>query len=606
MDQCVHKVEEQLRRYKEPGPAPQGRPVAERRVPSEAVPVPRATPMGPTGGRVRRDGRGSVARARRRDDGGPDEAIGFRGPRGHPRRPSRRPARKRRSARSSRACTTPARSPRPTSRGSSARSSAARSWARPASARGLAVPHTRHPTVQRLVGTVALSRHGVDFAALDGDPVDIFFLLISPPNQPGDHLRALENISRHLKDDRFVSFLRPGQDDLGAGRRRPQPGLEEADPSNGPRPVLSRRTHSTPRISPSRGALPGWPLAQIPTRRGRLTPPPPNIADRAADEPRSPGRPTPGRDHQRAGAAPPPGRQVRPPGAPSSSPRSGSTPRGIEINGKSILDLTTLAAECGTLLDRRGPRAPTPRPRSRRWPSWSWPDSTRRRGGAGQGPPSDEPGGGPTPPRRQAPGAGSPTPGPRRRSLRPSRFPSRPRRCTPSAGSPSALASRSVRSGSIDPRGLRPPPPLGLGSTAYPPSSTGSTARSSSARAEAEAAEADARSRIGPQYADILAAHARMIADPTLRRDARLRIERDLVGAEHAVSEVLEGARLPPRRPGRPPPGRPGRRRPRHPAAGSSPSSSAPGPSRPRSTPTGRSSCWPTTSPPARPPGSTL
>ena len=73
---------------------------------------------------------------------------------------------------------------------------------------GVAVPHTRHPTVHRLVGTVALSRHGVDFAALDGDPVNIFFLLISPPNQPGDHLRALENISRHLKDEKFVESLR--------------------------------------------------------------------------------------------------------------------------------------------------------------------------------------------------------------------------------------------------------------------------------------------------------------------------------------------------------------------------------------------------------------
>jgi mannitol/fructose-specific phosphotransferase system IIA component (Ntr-type) len=73
---------------------------------------------------------------------------------------------------------------------------------------GAAVPHTRHPTVNKLVGTVAISRHGVDFAALDGDPVDIFFLLISPPSQAGDHLRALENISRHLKDERFVSFLR--------------------------------------------------------------------------------------------------------------------------------------------------------------------------------------------------------------------------------------------------------------------------------------------------------------------------------------------------------------------------------------------------------------
>jgi mannitol/fructose-specific phosphotransferase system IIA component (Ntr-type) len=73
---------------------------------------------------------------------------------------------------------------------------------------GVAVPHTRHPKVDRLIGTVALSRRGVDFAALDGEPVHILFLLVSPPNQPGDHLRALENISRHLKDERFVSFLR--------------------------------------------------------------------------------------------------------------------------------------------------------------------------------------------------------------------------------------------------------------------------------------------------------------------------------------------------------------------------------------------------------------
>jgi nitrogen PTS system EIIA component len=73
---------------------------------------------------------------------------------------------------------------------------------------GVAVPHTRHPKADKLIGTVAISRRGVDFAALDGEPVDIFFLLVSPPNQPGDHLRALENISRHLKDDKFVSFLR--------------------------------------------------------------------------------------------------------------------------------------------------------------------------------------------------------------------------------------------------------------------------------------------------------------------------------------------------------------------------------------------------------------
>lgn len=57
---------------------------------------------------------------------------------------------------------------------------------------------------------------------------------------------------------------------------------------------------------------------------------------------------------------------------------------------------------------------------------------------------------------------------------------------------------------------------------------------------EAEIAGSDARDRLGPQYADILTAHARMIADPTLRSDAQLRIEQECISAEHAVVEVLE------------------------------------------------------------------
>jgi phosphotransferase system enzyme I (PtsI) len=61
------------------------------------------------------------------------------------------------------------------------------------------------------------------------------------------------------------------------------------------------------------------------------------------------------------------------------------------------------------------------------------------------------------------------------------------------------------------------------------------------ARAAAKSDEAEARTRLGPQYADILAAHCRMIADPTLRRDTRTLIEDNLVSAEHAVQSVLEG-----------------------------------------------------------------
>ena len=74
--------------------------------------------------------------------------------------------------------------------------------------RGVAVPHTKHPSVDQLVGTVAVSGAGVDFASLDGETVQLFFLLISPPDCPGDHLRALENISRRLRDDTFCRFLK--------------------------------------------------------------------------------------------------------------------------------------------------------------------------------------------------------------------------------------------------------------------------------------------------------------------------------------------------------------------------------------------------------------
>jgi len=74
--------------------------------------------------------------------------------------------------------------------------------------RGVAVPHTKHLSVEKLVGTVGVSVEGVDFNSLDGDKVQLFFLLVSPPDRPGDHLRALENISRQLRDDTFCRFLK--------------------------------------------------------------------------------------------------------------------------------------------------------------------------------------------------------------------------------------------------------------------------------------------------------------------------------------------------------------------------------------------------------------
>jgi mannitol/fructose-specific phosphotransferase system IIA component (Ntr-type) len=74
--------------------------------------------------------------------------------------------------------------------------------------RGVAVPHTKHGSVEKLVGTVGVSSEGLDFESLDGQKASLFFLLVSPPDRPGDHLRALENISRQLRDDQFCRFLR--------------------------------------------------------------------------------------------------------------------------------------------------------------------------------------------------------------------------------------------------------------------------------------------------------------------------------------------------------------------------------------------------------------
>lgn len=82
--------------------------------------------------------------------------------------------------------------------------------------RGIAVPHTKHPSVEKLVGTIAVSHTGINFDALDCEKVYLFFLLISPPDRPGEHLRALEHITRQLKDDAFCRFLKQAkvQDDV--------------------------------------------------------------------------------------------------------------------------------------------------------------------------------------------------------------------------------------------------------------------------------------------------------------------------------------------------------------------------------------------------------
>lgn len=73
---------------------------------------------------------------------------------------------------------------------------------------GIAIPHSRHPSVDRLIGTLAIAPDGLPFESLDGEPVYVFVLLVSPQERPGDHLRALEAVVRTMRDEEFVKRLR--------------------------------------------------------------------------------------------------------------------------------------------------------------------------------------------------------------------------------------------------------------------------------------------------------------------------------------------------------------------------------------------------------------
>jgi len=64
---------------------------------------------------------------------------------------------------------------------------------------GVALPHTKHPAVRREVGTIAWSATGVDFDSLDGKPVHLMVVLLSPIDQPSDHIRALAKVAAFLR-----------------------------------------------------------------------------------------------------------------------------------------------------------------------------------------------------------------------------------------------------------------------------------------------------------------------------------------------------------------------------------------------------------------------
>lgn len=74
--------------------------------------------------------------------------------------------------------------------------------------KGIALPHVKHSSVKDIVAAIGKSSFGIDFSALDKQPVYSVILLISPVDNPDKHLQAMENIFRLLQQEKFRKFLR--------------------------------------------------------------------------------------------------------------------------------------------------------------------------------------------------------------------------------------------------------------------------------------------------------------------------------------------------------------------------------------------------------------
>lgn len=77
---------------------------------------------------------------------------------------------------------------------------------------GIGIPHGKIKALESLVVGFGISRKGVDFESMDGRPTFIFFLLITPENSTGLHLKLLARISRILKNDPFKEKLIKAKD----------------------------------------------------------------------------------------------------------------------------------------------------------------------------------------------------------------------------------------------------------------------------------------------------------------------------------------------------------------------------------------------------------
>jgi len=74
--------------------------------------------------------------------------------------------------------------------------------------RGVAIPHVKFRSLRNIVCIFARLEEAIDFDSLDGQPVDLIFLLLAPEHASGDHLKALARISRIVREPSMLEKLR--------------------------------------------------------------------------------------------------------------------------------------------------------------------------------------------------------------------------------------------------------------------------------------------------------------------------------------------------------------------------------------------------------------
>lgn len=72
---------------------------------------------------------------------------------------------------------------------------------------GVAIPHCKLPPVKDPILAIGITREAIDFAAIDGEPVRLFFLILSPEDAPAAHLKALSEVSRWIKETDLAPAL---------------------------------------------------------------------------------------------------------------------------------------------------------------------------------------------------------------------------------------------------------------------------------------------------------------------------------------------------------------------------------------------------------------